>query len=344
MEPEFWHQRWKDNVLGFHLSEANPLLVANFKALALKAGSRVFLPLCGKTLDIHWLLSEGYRVAGAELSEIAVNQLFEDIKLKPTITNLGDLTHYSAKNIDIFVGDIFHLSRKDLGVVDAVYDRAAFVALPKAMRDRYAEHLTQLTQRAPQLLITFEYDQNLLQGPPFAISNLEVSQQYSDAYEVTLFASQAVAGGLKGKCDAVENVWLLKPAAQTKVFDEESIKLPQRGRWKVMLPVLALFILMGYLAYHYHWDAKFTAGGAVLAGLYTGLVTWLLGVITLIPIIGPLIAKILTMSFIWLLNAVGYFVSYIAIRRGYSKDVITYRGLTIALIIGMVIGYVFGSL
>lgn len=344
MEPDFWHQKWEDNVIGFHNSEAHPLLVSHFKALSLKAHSRVFLPLCGKTLDIAWLLSKGYCVVGVELSEIAVSQLFEELGVTPAKVDLGDLMRYSAENIDIFVGDIFHLSNKDLGTVDAIYDRAALVALPKEMRDRYAAHLIHVTNNAPQLLISFEYDQNLLAGPPFSITNKELTQQYRSAYEVTLLASEEVIGGLKGQCDAVENVWLLKPTSQAHVFDEQAITLPQRGRWKVMLPVFILFIIVGWLAYYFSWDAKFTASGAVLAGLYTGLITWLLGVIALVPIIGPILVKILTMSFIWLLNAVGYVVSYVAIKRGYSKDVLTYRGLTIALIVGMVMGYVIGSL
>ena len=344
MEPDFWHQKWETNVIGFHISEPNPLLVSNFKALSVKAGGRVFLPLCGKTLDISWLLSNGYQVAGAELSEIAITQLFEELGVKPNKTDLGDLTRYSADNIDIFVGDIFHLSGKDLGAVDAIYDRGAFVALPKEMRDRYATHLIHITNSAPQLLISFEYIQDLVPGPPFAISNKELSEQYRDTYDVTLLASVEVIGGLKGKCDAIENVWLLKPTFQTHIFDEKSIALPQPGRWKVMLPIFILFVLVGLLADYYHWDATFTASGAVLAGLYTGLIAWLLGVISLVPVIGPLIVKILTMSFIWLLNAIGYFVSYVAIKRGYSKDVLTYRGLTIALIVGMVVGYVIGRI
>jgi thiopurine S-methyltransferase len=216
METEFWHKRWTDNAIGFHLNEVNPLLVANMNALSLKAGSRIFIPLCGKTLDIAWLLSNGYRVAGVELSDLAVNQLFEQLDITPSKTDLGDLTRYSADSIDIFVGDIFHLSRKALGDVDAIYDRAAFVALPKEMRDRYAEHLINLTNGAQQLLITFEYDQSLQAGPPFAISNQELSLQYSDAYEVTLLVSQTLDGGLKGKCDAVENVWLLKKLASIR--------------------------------------------------------------------------------------------------------------------------------
>ena len=117
---------------------------------------------------------------------------------------------------------------------------------------------------------------------------------------------------------------------------------PKRGAWKIMLPILALLIIIGVLAYYFHWDTKTTTVGALLVGFYSGLVGWLLGIITLVPIIGPILVKILTMSFIWLLNAVGYLVSYIAIKRGYSKDVISYRGVTIALLVGIVIGYVLG--
>lgn len=126
------------------------------------------------------------------------------------------------------------------------------------------------------------------------------------------------------------------------IFEPELIQPPKRGTWKIMLPVLTLLIVSGVLAYHYHWDTKTTTVGALLVGFYSGLVGWLLSVITLVPIIGPILVKILTMSFIWLLNAVGYLVSYIAIKRGYSKDVISYRGITIALLVGIVVGYVLG--
>lgn len=88
------------------------------------------------------------------------------------------------------------------------------------------------------------------------------------------------------------------------------------------------------------WDTRVLAGVAVLVGLVSGLFVWMLGLIAVVPLIGPLIVKVLSFSFIWLLNAMGYLVSYVAIRRGYSRDVLTYRGLTMALLIGIVIGYV----
>jgi thiopurine S-methyltransferase len=210
VDTNFWHQRWERNEIAFRQREANPLLVKYFDVLSLSKGSRVFLPLCGKTLDIHWLLSNGYRVAGSELSEVAVNQLFSERTIEPRITAIDDIRRHSADNIDIFVGDIFDLSRSVLGRVDAIYDRAALVALPETMRSRYAGHLIEITDRAPQLLISYDYDQSLVDGPPFSVSNEEVNRLYRDSYDLTPLASVEVVGGLKGKCSARENVWLLK--------------------------------------------------------------------------------------------------------------------------------------
>jgi hypothetical protein len=131
MDASFWREKWARNQIAFHEAQVNPLLVAHFQRLALPAGSRIFVPLCGKTLDIPWLLARGHRVAGIELSEIAVQQLFRDLGVTPRLTVLGTITRYSAPGLDIFHGDIFDLSRDGLGAVDAVYDRAALVALPE---------------------------------------------------------------------------------------------------------------------------------------------------------------------------------------------------------------------
>ncbi|MEM8544192.1 MAG: thiopurine S-methyltransferase [Cyanobacteria bacterium P01_H01_bin.119] len=210
MEAEFWHQRWEQNKIAFHKSEAHPLLVKSFKKLVRSKGDRIFLPLCGKTLDIHWLLANGCRVAGAELSQIAIEQLFDELKLAPTVSEVGKLKHYSADAIDIFVGDIFNLSREILGSIDGIYDRAAIVALPRTVRDRYTMHLKQITHTAPQLIISFEYDQTLMDGPPFSVSQAEIKQHYGSDYDLTLTESTDMPGGLKGKVKATENVWFLQ--------------------------------------------------------------------------------------------------------------------------------------
>ena len=212
MDPSFWHQRWEKNEIAFHESKANPLLVKYFHELALAKGRRIFVPLCGKTLDIGWLLSQGYRVAGAELSQLAIEQLFIELGLQPDIEKVGNSERWSANNLDILIGDIFAVSRPMLGQVDAVYDRAALVALPESMRQRYAAHLMEITGKAQQLLISYEYDQRLIDGPPFSVSQEEVRRHYVGTYDVRLMSSADLPGGLKGKCPATEHVWLLRRA------------------------------------------------------------------------------------------------------------------------------------
>ncbi|WP_339668387.1 thiopurine S-methyltransferase [Dasania marina] len=209
MDANFWHQKWQNNEIGFHLAEANPLLLKHIEQLQLAAGSRVFLPLCGKTRDIAWLLANGLHVVGSELSELAVQQLFEDLAITAKVTGHGNLKHYQGKNIELWVGDIFTLTKQQLGPVDAIYDRAALVALPLDVRKRYSAHLTTITNTAAQLLICFQYDQQLVAGPPFSISDEEVQQHYEEKYNVALLEKVAVDGGLKGLCPATESVFLL---------------------------------------------------------------------------------------------------------------------------------------
>lgn len=211
MEAEFWHERWNANRIAFHESKANPLLVGYFDRLALAQNAKVFVPLCGKTLDIGWLLSQNCRITGAELSEVAVKQLFAELGLTPEIAVIGALKHYSAQNIDIFAGDIFSLTGDMLGPVDAIYDRAALVALPEDMRARYTAHLADLTGTAPQLLITFEYNQSEMAGPPFSVPQEEILRHYEGRYEIALLEGVEVTGGLKGVCAATENISLLTP-------------------------------------------------------------------------------------------------------------------------------------
>jgi thiopurine S-methyltransferase len=149
-------------------------------------------------------------VAGAELSQLAIEQLFIELGMQPEIEAVGNVEQWSANNLDIFVGDIFAVSEKMLGLVDAVYDRAALVAFPEDLRTRYTAHLTEIANKSPQLLISYEYDQSLMAGPPFSVSNEEVHRHYATTYDLRFIASTEVAGGLKGKAPAKENVWLLK--------------------------------------------------------------------------------------------------------------------------------------
>lgn len=209
MDPNFWHKRWEKKEIGFHQSAVNVLLSDHFSGLSLPQTSRVFVPLCGKTRDIAWLLSQGHRVVGVELSKLAVEELFVDLGVAPKISVQGELLRYSAPGLEIFVGDIFELSGDLLGRVDAIYDRAALVAFPTEMRGRYGAHVAAITQLAPQFLICFEYDQAVMNGPPFSIDRQKVHDVYGAHYQIEPITNRDVAGGLKGKCPAQETVWHL---------------------------------------------------------------------------------------------------------------------------------------
>lgn len=211
MDAQFWHDRWQEGRLGFHEGRVNRMLEAHLGALELAPGQRIFVPLCGKAVDIPWLLSRGYRVAGAELSEIAVRDLFTGMDVVPEVTETGRFRRFSADGIDIFAGDIFDLTAGILGPVDAVYDRAALVALPEEMRRRYATHLAAMTACAPQLLVTFEYDQAAMDGPPFSVTEDEVARCHGARFAIRLLADADVPGGLKGIVAAREKAMLLQP-------------------------------------------------------------------------------------------------------------------------------------
>lgn len=211
MESGFWHDRWQAGQIGFHEAGGNSLLTAHIGALELTQNERVFVPLCGKTHDIGWLLDQGFRVVGAELSEIAVRDLFRGTGISPETSAVGDLKLYRSDQLEVFVGDVFALDADILGHVDAVYDRAALVALPDDMRARYTMHIPKISRLAQQLLITFDYDQSSMAGPPFSVPPAMVRNYFDDVYSVTEITRRSVEGGLKGQAEADEILWHLLP-------------------------------------------------------------------------------------------------------------------------------------
>jgi thiopurine S-methyltransferase len=210
MDQDFWLARWQNNQIGFHEGAPNALLVVHFATLGVPAGGRIFVPLCGKSQDMHWLRARGFTVVGAELSRLAVVQFFAELGLTPVVSQAGRLERFEAGGVMLFVGDIFDLDRDTLSAVDAIYDRAALVALPAPLRQRYAAHLLELTNAAPQLLVTFEYDQTRRPGPPFSVMEAEVREHYGATYRLQRAEVREVPGGLKGADTAQEGVWLLR--------------------------------------------------------------------------------------------------------------------------------------
>lgn len=211
MNEEFWHRKWRTGDIGFHEVRPNPILIRNVHNLYLAPSSRVLLPLCGKTQDIVWLLKQGFRIVGVELSSLAIKELFNALGLEPSITPKGSFAYYSADNIEMYVGNFFDMSEDMLGNIDAIYDRAAMVALPFTMRKKYAELLVRITRSAKQLLITYEYDASRMSGPPFCVECGELFSLYESIYTVKQLERKKIAGGMKLLDDVTEVAWLLQP-------------------------------------------------------------------------------------------------------------------------------------
>ena len=193
MEPQFWHERWAINQIGFNQSEVNPYLQKFWPELNLKPGERVLVPLSGKTIDMRWLNQQGLHVVGVELSEKAVQDFFSEGGMEPRVEVRGHFKVYSVEACEIWCGDFFALKARDIGNCSALYDRAALIALPAEMRWRYVECLNRiLPADCRGLLISLDYEQSEIAGPPFSVPEEEVMQLLSPEWRVKLIADEDV--------------------------------------------------------------------------------------------------------------------------------------------------------
>ena len=195
MQPEFWHKKWASNQIGFHLSAVNPYLQRHWPDLSIPATARVLVPLCGKSLDLAWLAGRGHQVLGVELSEKAIEDFFNEHQIQPQISEKGAFKVYRSDAIELWCGDFFALTASDVADCVAFYDRAALIALPAPMRERYAAHLQQILPQGVQgVLITLDYDQAQIPGPPFAVGDDEVKRLLGDLWQVQALEERDVLG------------------------------------------------------------------------------------------------------------------------------------------------------
>lgn len=191
MEPQFWNDRWQSGEIGFHKGEVHDLLVKHWPSLNLAPGTEVFVPLCGKSLDMVWLAEQGHRIVGAELSEIAVDSFFAERGLEPKVETLGGFQVKSAGAYEIWQGDIFELPPRATKNVAAVYDRASLVAFPPAMQPRYAAKLCEIIPAAaPIMIVGLSYPQGEMSGPPFPVSLARITQLLSRTHVIWLLESR----------------------------------------------------------------------------------------------------------------------------------------------------------
>ncbi|MEL6677972.1 MAG: thiopurine S-methyltransferase [Pseudomonadota bacterium] len=208
MEHHYWHGKWAHDDIAFHEGAANILLTRYADRLP---EGRLFLPLCGKTVDMAWLRARGHRIVGAELSETAVQQFFAEHALRPEVTEGPEHLVYAAEGIEIHVGDLFKLTAEALGPVAGIYDRAALVALPPSMQQAYVFHMHTVAGAVPRLLISLDYPDGLIEGPPFATSGARIAELHGPDVTVSVLEERDLPNGLKGRRPVTETIYLVEP-------------------------------------------------------------------------------------------------------------------------------------
>jgi thiopurine S-methyltransferase len=197
MDSKFWHECWKNKNLGFNQKSFNIFLKNFFQELSLDSNASILVPLCGKSIDLLWLLKQGYQVTGVELSPLAIKEFFEEHKIPFTKGSIGPYISWQAvdKNLLLLEGnffDLFSLSKKEfkeshLQTLSAIYDRASLVALPKPMRIDYYHTLKKLLNPSTSLfLITVEYDQSKVDGPPFSVPEQEIREFLGENFAIKI--------------------------------------------------------------------------------------------------------------------------------------------------------------
>lgn len=190
VQPSFWHDKWQQQQIGFHQQSINPYLIKFLPQLSLSAHAQIFVPLCGKSLDMHYLTEQGYQVLGCELDASAIDQYLQEQQLQYTHSSDSDFNYFDAPQIRLVQGDFFKLAPQQLSRLDGFYDRAALIAWPDEMRRQYAQKLAQLIPAGISgLLVTLDYPQAELAGPPFAVSDTWLQQHMAADFEIELLQS-----------------------------------------------------------------------------------------------------------------------------------------------------------
>ncbi|MEO1694220.1 MAG: thiopurine S-methyltransferase [Pseudomonadota bacterium] len=202
-DTEDWHARWRDNRIGFHQPDVNRLLMKFWPDIVPSPAGDVFVPLCGKSHDMTWLAERGHHVIGVELSDVAARAYFDERGITPTQTTPDDFNVLTGGGVEIWCGDYFAFPPERLAQTVGAFDRASLIALPPAVRARYAARMATLIPAGTQmLLLTIAYDQSEASGPPFSVPDTEVDALFAAAFEVTHLGikdATAVSGNLTSK-------------------------------------------------------------------------------------------------------------------------------------------------
>jgi thiopurine S-methyltransferase len=210
MEAQFWQNRWRNGQIGFHQSSVDRNLRRHWPELHLRKGCRVFVPLCGKSLDLLWLRDQGHGVTGVELSARALEDFCRENGVPARRRILPDFDAYEAEDLELYRGDFFKLTPSLLGEIAAVYDRAALISWTPELRPAYVDHVAAIVRPKTQmLLITLEYPQAQMSGPPFSVTRDEVERLYSESFGIRELSRQ----------DTLANEERLRSLGVTSLFE-----------------------------------------------------------------------------------------------------------------------------
>lgn len=216
MELEWWLERWRKDEIGFHQHDFNKYMQVFIERLNISPGGHILVPLCGKSLDMLWLLEKGYRVTGIEISRQAVDDFFAENNISYQVAELPVAFVYTSGELTIYCADFFTVELTHSPGIDAVYDRASLIALPPDMRPAYANRLTGLLPEGTRtLLLTFHYPQQQMPGPPFSVTPGEVDRLFGEHYDIEMLHSGDCLANHpgfreKGLTSLVEHVFLLQ--------------------------------------------------------------------------------------------------------------------------------------
>jgi len=185
-----WLERWRKGTTGWHRSDINPQLIENINQLVEARLQKIFVPLCGASLDMKYLIDQGFHVVGVELSSLAIDRFFTENKIEYKVSKVGDFDLYQGKNIDIYCGDFFKLKRDYLDEVSYIYDRAALIALNPDLQKKYVGHLKEILPNGSKiLLLTMFYPENEMEGPPFSVGDDNVEDLFSESKAIKKISS-----------------------------------------------------------------------------------------------------------------------------------------------------------
>ena len=186
-----WLERWRKGTTGWHRSDINPQLIENINQLSEARTQKIFVPLCGASLDMKYLIDQGFHVVGVELSPLAIERFFNEHNIKYKVSKLRDFDLYQGKSIDIYCGDFFKIKSNYLYDASCVYDRAALIALNPDLQKKYVGHLKEiLPNSAKILLLTMFYPQIEMEGPPYSVGDDKVEVLFSEFKEIKRISSK----------------------------------------------------------------------------------------------------------------------------------------------------------